>query len=83
MAKTRQQKQKQMHSTMTIPQLRKSFDHIEEFTMKLLTHEKNKKKQTKAFQEEWMRVFHRSIDEKAADAYLQFEGKKAIGRAHV
>lgn len=73
MGKTKKQKS----STMTIPQLRKSFDHIEEYTADLLRREKDMKKCRKAFQEEWMRVFHRSIDDKAADAYLHFESKKS------
>jgi hypothetical protein len=73
MAHTRKQKS----SSMTIPQLRKAFDHIENYTLALLRRESDKKKQRKAFQEEWMKTFHRSIDEKAADAYLQFEGKKS------
>jgi len=72
MAKSRKQKQ----SSMTIPQLRKAFDHIEEFTMSIVNREKDKSKQRKAFQAEWMRVFHRTIDDKAADAYLHFESKK-------
>lgn len=61
---------------MTIPQLRKTFDHIEEFTMNLLVSEKDVKKRRKAFQNEWMKVFHREVDDKAADAYLEFESKK-------
>jgi cysteinyl-tRNA synthetase len=64
-------------SVMTIPQLRKAFDHMESFTLALVQQQKDKKKCRKAFQEEWMKVFHRSIDEKAADAYLQFEAKKS------
>jgi len=72
MVKTRKQKS----SSMTIPQLRKAFDHIESFTTSLLHKEKDAKKRRQAFQKEWMRVFHRTIDDKAADAYLQFEGKK-------
>ena len=61
---------------MTIPQLRKTFDHIEEFTMNLLGREKDPKKRRVAFQSEWMKVFHRAVDDKAADAYLEFESKK-------
>lgn len=68
---------KHKKATMTIPQLRKAFDHIESYTMSLLKREKNGKKCRQAFQEEWRRVFHRDIDEKAADAYLQFEAKKS------
>lgn len=72
MAKTR----KHTKTSMSIPQLRKAFDHIESYTNSLLRRESDPKKRRKAFQQEWSRVFHRSIDEKAADAYLQFEGKK-------
>lgn len=61
---------------MTIPQLRKSFDHMESFTLSLLRRESDAKKQRKAFQHEWMKTFHRSVDDKAADAYLHFESKK-------
>lgn len=61
---------------MSIPQLRKAFDHIETFTENLLKREKDAKKRRQAFRGEWMRVFHRSIDDDAADAYLQFESKK-------
>ncbi len=62
---------------MTIPQLRKAFDHMESYTISLLRRESDAKKRRKAFQEEWMKTFHRSVDDKAADAYLQFESKKA------
>ena len=67
---------KSKKSAMTIPQLRKSFDHIESYTMALLSRERDQTKRRKAFQNEWMKVFHRSIDDKAADAYLHFESKK-------
>lgn len=42
-----------------------------------MRREKDAKKRRQAFKEEWMRVFHRSIDDKAADAYIQFESKKS------
>lgn len=61
---------------MTIPQLRKAFDHIENYSLALLRRESDVKKRRAAFQEEWMKTFHRSVDDKAADAYLQFESKK-------
>lgn len=72
MTKTKKHRQ----TMMTIPQLRKSFDHIESFTAGLLQREKDAKKRRRAFQDEWMKVFHRSVDDKSADAYLQFEAKK-------
>ena len=70
------QTKKQKKSIMTIPHLRKAFDHMEQFTVGLVTKEKDAKKRREAFQDEWMKVFHRSVDDKAADAYLEFEQKK-------
>jgi hypothetical protein len=78
MAPTRKQKQKK--GFMTIPQLRKSFDHIESFTLGLLSRVKEPATQRKAFQQEWRKVFHRDVDDKAADAYLKFESKKGKGK---
>jgi hypothetical protein len=64
-------------SMMTIPQLRKAFDHMESFTLSLVQRVSDPKKRRKEFQEEWMKTFHRSVDDKAADAYIQFESKKS------
>lgn len=75
MAPTRKQK----HSMMTIPQLRKAFDHIEDYTMDLLRRTSDKKERRKAFQAEWAKVFHRNVDDASADAYLAFEAKKSKG----
>lgn len=71
---------KQKKSSMTIPQLRKAFDHIESFSLALVRRERDGTKRRKAFQEEWMKVFHRPIDDKATDAYLHFEAKKSKGK---
>jgi len=70
--KTRKQKK----GVMTIPQLRKAFEHMESFTGHLLSKTKDAGARRKAFQKEWTRVFHRSVDDKAANAYLTFEAKK-------
>jgi hypothetical protein len=72
MAKTRKSKK----AAMTIPELRKAFDHMENFTMHLLSKTKDATARRKAFQKEWMKVFGRAVDDKAANAYLQFESKK-------
>jgi len=71
MAKTRKQK-----GVMTIPELRRAFDHMETFTARLMTKGGDANERRKAFQAEWKRIFHRSVDDKAADAYLAFEAKK-------
>lgn len=73
MAKTHKQKK----GAMTIPQLRKAFDHIESYTANLLKKKQGHTERRKAFQKEWSRVFHRSVSDKAADAYLHFESRKS------
>lgn len=69
---------------MTIPQLRKSFDHMERYSTTLLHRSKGKDMVAKrrAFQKEWLRVFKRPVDDKAADAYLMFESKRSGSRKH-
>ena len=76
MAKKQSKTRKIKKGLMTIPQLRKAFDHIERFTASLLHSTKDATERRKAFQKEWMKVFHRAVDDKSADAYLQFEEKK-------
>jgi hypothetical protein len=76
MAKKQSKTRKIKKGLMTIPQLRKAFDHIEHFTTSLLNSTKDANERRKAFQKEWMKVFHRAVDDKSADAYLQFEEKK-------
>jgi len=82
MAKSQTRKQKK--GMMTIPQLRKSFDHMERYSTTLLHKSKGKDMvaKRKAFQKEWLRVFKRPVDDKAADAYLLFESKRSGSRKH-
>lgn len=73
MAKRRTVRSKEL---MTIPQLRRAFDHMESFTHALVRSGKSTAEQRKEFQAEWKRTFHREIQAKAADTYLQFTSKK-------
>ncbi len=50
-------------SSMTIPQLRKSFEHIETYA---------KKHDISSFRKEWKRVFGKQISESAAKDYVSF-----------
>ncbi len=65
--KTRKIKQskKSPPKTMTIPQLRKSFEHIEKFI-------DSKGYDVSAFRKEWKKTFGREVSEKAAQEYLDF-----------
>lgn len=67
---------KRKGGVMTIPQLRKAFDHIETRTHDILMRHSDKKSRREAFQAEWKKVFHRDVDAGAADAYLDFAAKK-------
>ena len=54
---------------MTIPHLRKAFDHIDAWIESHI-HKEGVKKLVPAFQAEWKKVFRRNVDTKAAEAYL-------------
>jgi hypothetical protein len=55
---------------ITIPQLRKSFEHIEKFVLKKVLH-MSEKEGLKAFCKEWKKTFG-TINEKSAKDYLQY-----------
>lgn len=61
---------------MTIPQLRRAFDHMESYTQQLLRSGASHEEQRKRFQAEWKKTFRRDVQAKAADSYLQFAAKK-------
>jgi hypothetical protein len=52
---------------MTIPELRRAFEHMEAFAKQ----HKHTKQAVASFQEEWFRVFKKKLDKKAATVYIQ------------
>lgn len=70
----RRKTRKHSKSTLTIPQLRKSFDHIDSWVESHVT-KKSVKSLVPAFQEEWEKTFHREVDAKAAEAYLSLKSR--------
>jgi hypothetical protein len=72
--KSRKHSKKHERSTLTIPQLRKSFDHIDSWVETHVT-KKSVKTLVPAFQEEWEKTFHREVDAKAAEAYLSLKSR--------
>lgn len=58
---------------LSIPQLRKSFDHIDAWVESHVGNKKGLKELIPAFQKEWKKTFHRDVDAKAADAYLSIK----------
>jgi hypothetical protein len=72
--KTKKHGKKHERSTLTIPQLRKSFDHIDSWVESHVS-KKSVKSLVPAFQEEWEKTFHREVDAKAAEAYLSLKSR--------
>ncbi len=60
---------KHSSKALTIPQLRKSFDHIDSWVESHLS-KKALKDLVPAFQAEWKKTFHHDVNAKAAEAYL-------------
>lgn len=74
MVHRRKTKKHTKSSTLTIPQLRKSFDHIDSWVESHVS-KKSVKSLVPAFQEEWEKTFHREVDAKAAEAYLSLKSR--------
>lgn len=60
---------------MTIPQLRKSFEHIDVDTKRILSKHPINEESIKEFQKSWKQVFHKNIDNVTAESYLQLQSK--------
>ena len=72
-------KKRTSKKVMTIPQLRKAFDTIEKETKKIL---QNRATAVPEFQKLWKSVFHKSIDTKAAEAYLAMSKRSTRSLTH-
>jgi hypothetical protein len=66
-AKQTKQSKRSSSSVMTIPELRRAFEHMEAFAKQ----HKHTKQAVASFQEEWLRVFKKQLDKKAATVYIQ------------
>ena len=64
-----QKNQKNQSAVMTIPQLRKAFEHVETFVE--IHSQKPKRELVPLFQEEWKKTFYKEIDRKDAEAYVE------------
>lgn len=70
----------------SIPELRRSFEHIEDFLNKKSSLKESRADTVKEFQKEWRKVFHKEIDKKSAEAYvdhyLALEAKASRRKTH-
>jgi len=69
--KTRKHKGK----VLTIPMLRKAFEHIDMETRKILAKHPINKDSISEFQKAWKNCFGKSIDSKTAESYLVLQSK--------
>ena len=64
---TTQQKKKGIDS---IPELRRAFEHIEQFVDAKLAKKESKEHISKALRKEWFHVFHKELKKPAAEAFV-------------
>ena len=55
----------------TIPQLRRLFESIEEFVDSRIAKQESKESLSKEVRKEWKRLFHKELDKKAADSFIE------------
>ena len=71
--KGKQGKQSKQNHIMTIPELRRSFEHIETF----VHQHKRSKDLVKMLQEEWLKVFKKKLDKESATAFANHTVKES------
>ena len=72
-------KEKGIHS---IPELRRSFEHIEDYVDKKIALRESKEKLVKDLRKEWSHVFLKELDKKSAEAFVTERLSKAPSRRH-
>jgi hypothetical protein len=69
--KTRKQRsEKKQKGVYSIPELRRSFEHIEEYVNEKIALKESKEKLIKDLRREWSRVFFKELDKKSAEAFV-------------
>lgn len=61
---------KKVKGIYSIPELRRSFEHIEEYVDKKVALKESKEKLIKDLRKEWSKVFLKELDKKSADAFV-------------
>jgi hypothetical protein len=54
----------------SIPELRRSFEHIEDYVNQKIALKESKEQLVKDLRKEWSRVFFKELDKKSADAFI-------------
>lgn len=63
-------KHKKQKGIFSIPELRRSFEHIEEFVDEKIAGKEGKEHIVKDLRKEWSRVFLKDLDKKSAEAFV-------------
>jgi hypothetical protein len=61
---------KKIKGVYSIPELRRSFEHIEEYVDQKIALRESKEKLIKDLRKEWSKVFFKELDKKSADAFI-------------
>jgi hypothetical protein len=61
---------KEKRGVYTIPELRRSFEHIEEYVNEKIARKESKEQIVKDLRKEWEHVFFKELDKKSADAFI-------------
>jgi hypothetical protein len=61
---------KKAKGVYSIPELRRSFEHIEEYVDQKIALRESKEKLIRDLRKEWSKVFHKELDKKSADAFI-------------
>ena len=54
----------------SIPELRRSFEHIESYVNGKIAHKESKEKLVKDLRKEWSKVFFKDLDKKSAESFV-------------
>lgn len=69
--KTRKNHSKKNEGIMSIPELRHSFEHIEEYVTTMLIKGESHSDLVKGLRKEWRGVFHKELGKKEAEDYIE------------
>jgi len=68
--KTRRQACKKLKGVYSIPELRRSFEHVEEYVDKKISQKEPKDEIIKGLRKEWSCIFLKELDKKSAEAFV-------------
>jgi len=66
----------------SIPELRRSFEHIEQYVNEKIKLRESKEKMVKDLRKEWSRVFLKELDKKSAEAFVEDRVSKSSHSRH-